>query len=90
MVVWTAKPGHEAEVEALLTELQEHTRDEPGCLEYFAHRTEDPAVFVLYEQFADRAAFDAHRATEHFQRLVEQRGLGLLAEDRKITFAEPL
>ncbi|HEY4094869.1 MAG TPA: putative quinol monooxygenase [Baekduia sp.] len=90
MVVWTAKPGHEAEVGELLAELQEHTRTEPGCLEYFAHRTDDPAVFVLYEQFADRAAFDAHRATGHFQRLVEQRGLGLLAEDRKITFAEPL
>lgn len=88
--VWEAKPGSEAEVAALLRELQEHSRSEPGCLDYFAHRTDDAATFVLYEQFADRAAFDAHRATEHFRRLVLDRGLDLLARDRTITFLETL
>lgn len=31
---------------------------------------DDPRRFVLYEQFADRAAFEAHTQTAEFKRLV--------------------
>ncbi len=35
-----------------------------------ARSPEKPNVFALWEQYRDRAALDAHIATEHFQRLV--------------------
>jgi (4S)-4-hydroxy-5-phosphonooxypentane-2,3-dione isomerase len=47
-------------------------RDEPRCLTYRAARsTEDPDVFVLYEEYEDEAALLAHRETPHFQALIE-------------------
>jgi (4S)-4-hydroxy-5-phosphonooxypentane-2,3-dione isomerase len=39
---------------------------------------EDPRRFVLYEQFDDKAAFDAHLATESFKVNVAGRILPLL------------
>jgi quinol monooxygenase YgiN len=50
--------------EALLT-MREHTVREPGNLAYVVHTAEGPS-FILYEQYTDRAAFDAHAASEHF------------------------
>jgi autoinducer 2-degrading protein len=47
-------------------------RDEPQCLTYRAARsTEDPDVFVLYEEYEDEAALLAHRETPHFRALIE-------------------
>lgn len=41
---------------------------EPGCLLYVVHRsTENPAYFMLYEQYTDEAAFEAHKQTELFR-----------------------
>jgi quinol monooxygenase YgiN len=49
--------------EALLM-MHEHTLKEPGTLAYEVHA--EPPAFILYEQYADRAAFDAHAGSEHF------------------------
>ena len=53
--------------EALLT-MREHTLKEPGNLAYEVHAEAGavPPAFILYEQYLDRAAFDAHAASEHF------------------------
>ena len=53
--------------EALLT-MCEHTLNEPGNLAYEVHAEEgaEPPAFILYEQYVDRAAFDAHAASGHF------------------------
>ncbi|MBK9117785.1 MAG: antibiotic biosynthesis monooxygenase [Betaproteobacteria bacterium] len=52
---------------------------EPGCLVYRVHRsTRDPRLFVFYEQYADEAAFDAHRNSPHiaaFRARREREGL---------------
>ncbi len=48
-----------------------------------------PGSFVLYEQYADRAGFDAHKAAEHFDELIVNTIWPLLT-DRKVTFAEVL
>ena len=43
------------------------SRHEPGCISYVPHRVEsDPDTIVIYEQYSDMAALDAHRATPHF------------------------
>lgn len=42
-------------------------RDEPGCLQFDALTTDDaPELVILYEVYADKAAFDAHLATPHY------------------------
>ncbi|GIF20341.1 hypothetical protein Ate02nite_30710 [Paractinoplanes tereljensis] len=76
--------------EALLS-MREHTRREPGNLAYEVHAEEsaDPPAFILYEQYTDRAAFDAHAASDHFEKHI----LGTVRPrliDRTVYFAETL
>ena len=61
-------------------------RDEPSCLTYHAARsTEDPDVFVLYEEYEDEAALLAHRETPHFRDLIEETIVPLLeSREREI------
>ncbi len=72
LVTYIAKEGREDELEARLREMTGHTRQEPGCLAYVAQRSQrEPRKFVLYEQYVDQAAFDFHRASEYFKRIVQ-------------------
>jgi quinol monooxygenase YgiN len=67
VVSWTAKPGKEEEVARMFAKLQEESRKEPGCLLYVAQRHQyEAARFLVYEQYKDDAALEAHRATKHF------------------------
>lgn len=83
-------PADEATVRAALLKMREHTREEPANLAYEVHAEADrPGSFVLYEQYADRAGFDAHAATDHFAELIVATVRPLLTE-RTVTFAEVL
>ena len=65
-----AKEGSEERASSA-RELGEASRAEPGCEAYVPCRDpEDPASFLIYERYRDKAAFEAHGASEHFQRLV--------------------
>jgi quinol monooxygenase YgiN len=56
-----AKPGEEEAVKAVLLELVEPTRKEPGCLCYNLHQSKsDKTQFMFYEQWASQEAIDAH------------------------------
>jgi quinol monooxygenase YgiN len=62
-------PEDRQQVIDLLRELTLATRQEPGCVSYVPHTVEgDPDVVLIYEQFRDREALAAHRASEHFRR----------------------
>jgi quinol monooxygenase YgiN len=64
---WTARSGEEAAVAASLAALTQATHAEPGNLVYQPHTDpDDPRVFMIYEQYVDEAAFQAHAASEHF------------------------
>lgn len=64
------QPGLADQVADLLQQLTVATRSEPDNLSYDVYRSvEDPDRFVILEQYANAAALDAHRASEHFQRL---------------------
>ena len=89
-VTFVVKPGHEDEAIGLFARLTEATRAEPGCRMYLAHRsTDDPRRFFLYEQYDDRAALDAHRASDHFARLAAG-GLFPIVESRTPEMYVPL
>ena len=76
-----AEPGNGDTVAAVLRQMAEAVaRDEPACVTYHAARsTDDPDVFVLYEEYVDEAALLAHRETPHFKALIEGTIVPLLA-----------
>lgn len=66
------------------------SRREPGNLFYQAQVSpQDPLTFVLYEQYVDAAAYDAHKATPHFQEHVVGRALPAL-ESRQVATLETI
>jgi quinol monooxygenase YgiN len=66
-------------------------RDEPGCLRFDVNQSiADPSVFLMYEQFTDQAAVDAHGKTPHIADFVRRRdGEGWLAE-RSVYLMQPV
>ncbi len=69
----TARPDTRDELLALLKAQVAPTRAEGGCINYDFHVDgADPCVFVFYENWADRAALDAHLAMPHLQPLFSQ------------------
>jgi quinol monooxygenase YgiN len=63
----TFRSDDREEVAQTLRELTRLTRHEPGCVSYIPHFVEsDPDTIVIYEQYRDEAAVDAHRESEHF------------------------
>jgi quinol monooxygenase YgiN len=70
------------QVSDLLRSLAEESRREPGCVVYVPHRIEgEPDTVLIYEQYADGAALDAHRASPHYRRYAIQ-GLYQLLRER--------
>ena len=66
-VTWMAKAGHDADVPPILAKLTEESRKEAGCVMYQVHRHKtEPRRFLIYEQYKDDAALEAHRASTHF------------------------
>jgi quinol monooxygenase YgiN len=65
---WYVQAGKDDEVAEILRTAVANSRAEPGCRLFMANRSvDDPRRFVMYEHFDDRAAFDAHTATESFR-----------------------
>ncbi|GAA2614722.1 putative quinol monooxygenase [Paractinoplanes durhamensis] len=85
-------PAQEAaQIREALLAMREHTLKEPGNQAYEVHAEvgAEPPAFILYERYTDRAAFDAHAASEHFEKFI----LGIvrpLLTDRTVRFAETL
>lgn len=58
----------QAEVAEILAALTLASRQEPGCVTYIPHYIEgDRNTVLIYEQYRDRAAADAHRQSPHFK-----------------------
>jgi|SRR3954469_8757821 quinol monooxygenase YgiN len=88
---WRANAGSEERVVAVLEELTGASRAEPGCLGYTPHRSsEDPRDFLIFERYADEAAFETHSESEHFRRLVLEEAVPDLLESRDRAFYVPL
>jgi quinol monooxygenase YgiN len=63
----TFRTDDRAEIAQVLGELTRFSRQEPGCISYIPHHVEsDPDTILIYEQYKDEAAADAHRTSPHF------------------------
>jgi quinol monooxygenase YgiN len=63
-----AKPDAIEPVKAELLKMVPLTRQEPGCLEYRLHQdSQNPALFVFYENWECLAALEEHMTSAHFQ-----------------------
>lgn len=71
IVKWTVKDSEALRILELLPELAEKTRSEQGNISYAIYQAEnDPREFILHEHYADPAAADFHRQSEHYKRIV--------------------
>ena len=69
LATYTTAPGKDGEVADLLRSYTALVLEEPGCLAFEVYRSvDDRHRFLLLEKYVDRAAFEAHQATEHFTR----------------------
>jgi len=91
VVRMTAQLNKAEELAEVLKELAVESRQEPGCELYIP--TQDPEnahSFLLFEQYVDKAALDAHAASDHFQRLAVGVFPSLLDGPRERTFYQTL
>lgn len=62
------RPDDRQRVHELITALAHASRQEPGCVTYIPHSVDgEPDTVVVYEQYRDQQALDAHRASKHFK-----------------------
>jgi quinol monooxygenase YgiN len=62
-------PEDRADVAETLRLLATASRQEPGCMTYIPHQSEDePDTVLIYEQYRDAQALAAHRESEHFKK----------------------
>lgn len=73
-----AVAGKGAEMRAALATLAAASEAEAGNIFYRPHETADPDKFIIYEQWRDAAALDAHMETAHLQEFLADKA-GLLA-----------
>lgn len=80
------RPGEREEFLAAMGEnAASSVRDEPGCRRFdVCSVAADDHRFVLYEHYTDATAFDAHRASPHFQRWREV-AARVLVPDTQVT-----
>ena len=68
---WRIKEPETSRLLKLLPELVEKSRKEAGNLSYTIYQSEnDPNELILHEQYANAAAAETHKQSEHYQRIV--------------------
>jgi quinol monooxygenase YgiN len=73
-----------ARVAEILSALAQASRKEPGCVHFLPHTVDgEPDTVVIYEQYRDQSARDAHRGSPHFQEYAVG-GLYQLMLDRQV------
>jgi quinol monooxygenase YgiN len=89
-VHFTFAPEDADKAAAILRELRDASRGEEGVIAFDVARGQDkPNVFVLWEEYRDKGALDAHKATEHYDRLVLN-GVRPLAQQRTSEIGIPI
>jgi quinol monooxygenase YgiN len=64
------KPELREDAVVALLRMQDASQAEAGCLAYeFYADLREPAIFFIYEAWADQSALDAHNASSHMAEL---------------------
>ena len=83
-----AKGGMGEKVREECLALVAASRKERGCIIYDLHQsTEDPTLFMFYENWTSREELERHLETPHALRF-DERTEGMLAEPEEITIWE--
>jgi quinol monooxygenase YgiN len=62
-------PEDRAEIADIVCQLALASRQEPGCVNYIPHQVEgDSDTMLIYEQYVDQQAEEAHRQSAHFKK----------------------
>ena len=70
-----SKPEKIAETKKILTEMVEPSRADAGCINYTLHQhSENPAIFLFYENWSSKELLDAHLQTPHLQNFIAKAG----------------
>ena len=89
-VIYTFPPEEADHAANLLRDLRDSARLEPGCVRFDVARSiQNPNIFVLFEEYADESALQAHLAGDSFQRLGIN-GIRKLAKERIGHTCQPL
>ena len=68
VAILRAQPGKEAALSEVMTTLAAEVKHEPGNRRYDLFRSmADPTAILVYEEYVDQAALDAHAASAHFK-----------------------
>ena len=90
LATYVAAPGNEETLAESLRGYVPMVLTEPGCIAFDVYRgIENRRLFILVEQYADRAAVDAHIAADHYAE-VAVKVLRPLLESREVEFLENL
>lgn len=85
---WRPRAGQTDKIEAILRELGQKIRAEPGNLQFVVNRShDDPNEFLLYEQYKSEQAFLEHQQTPHFKTLVLERAVPLLERRERYAYS---
>lgn len=65
------KPEDREQIQDALQALTAASRQEPGCAAFVPHTLEgDPNTVLIYEQYRDQAAREAHASSDHYKKYV--------------------
>lgn len=85
-----AKAGLEEELGRRLQALVAPTREEPGCINYDLHRSnEEPALWMLHENWRSRRDLEQHFETPYLKDFLGS-AEELLAEEMDLRFFSPV
>jgi quinol monooxygenase YgiN len=86
----TTRDGEQNHAAELIGKLAAASKAEPGTVHYITHRDpENPRIFMIYEQYRDKAAFEQHGESEHFKTIAVGELFGLM-EERERRFYETI
>jgi quinol monooxygenase YgiN len=86
----TMSAGHENDITDMFRKLQAATRQEPGCITYVVQRSrENPRHYLVYEQYKNEAALEAHRNSPHFKQYATD-GVFRFVEERRAEFFDEI
>jgi len=71
IATFMVKADKAADFETIMKKVVIDSRAEEGNIDYRLHKVSDaPLTYVTYEAFKDKAAADAHNASEHIKNIV--------------------